>query len=980
MPTFILSSKIKTTLLFVVILISIYAIIGFSILPAVLSNKIPSLVQEQLQRNASVKQVKFNPFSIELSIDGLQIDELDSNAFVKFDRFYLNLAVLDSISTQSLKIDQLSLQTPYISVIRDKKANFNFSDLIPEEEQKKKDNKESSDDLFPVTIGQLSISEGKISWTDNIKSQGQQEDIYPLNLDIKNFTTIVDKQSNLGFSLKFASGGYFDWLGKIKLNPLESKGHIKLNNLDLHRVWELFLKDSVAFNILKGSELIKADYQFTSTRHSTQLLINNADVSLIDFQLVEKGLKDSLINIPSFTISGIAVDLLQQSIEINKVSSKNSHFKAWLNSDGSINYQSLFSTNTDPKATNNTPIPADNSKSKPWNVLVKQFELNNFTFNFIDKTFSPAVPTNLSSINISSTQLSTKKGVALPFNLAFDFNNTGHLAAQGSAVLEPLESNLKLDISNIPLKDFQHYASQFAKLDIISGLFNLNLDIALQQIKEQPLAITLTGNSHIDKFSTRDQISNKDFVKWKKLSINNIDIDVAKNKYVIDAIKIDRPYARVIIKKDKTTNISDIVIDNSKAEKPHSDEKPTEKTSPVNFKIKHFVMTDGISDFSDKSLILPFSAHINHLKGSVNGISSEKDANIKINLDGRIANYAPVTIKGKVLPSKGDSDFKVAFNSMPLPLITPYMVEFSGRKIEKGNVTLKFEYKIRDNQLNASNSLFIDQLLLGEEVESPNAVSLPLDLAIALLQDNEGKIALSVPIVGDLDNPEFSVAGIIFDSLANVLTKIISSPFNAIASLFSSDKDISKVTFSAGRAELDAEQLKKLDELSNALSKRPALKLEIEGTAFSAKDWPQMQAVALDKQILELRINELTQEKSKKELPKKLAHKDENYQRLLANLFIQQFPNLAEKSLFGTPRLIAPQSGNFYTVAQEKLAALIPPDNYALQYLAASRAKAIATYLVNNKIEIDRVFLLGVKVDEENPENLIASNLNLIVD
>jgi len=979
MTTFNIPSKLKMILLFVAILISIYAIIGFSILPAVLSSKIPSLAQEQLQRRVSVKQIKFNPFSIELSVDGLQIDEQDSSAFVKFDRFYLNLAVLDSISKLSLKIDQISLQTPYVSVIRDKNANFNFSDLIPTKEQKEPENKESSDEIFPVTIRQLSISEGKISWTDNIKSQSHHEDIYPLNLEIKNFTTIVDKQSDLGFSLKFASGGHLDWRGNIKLNPLESKGHIELNNLDFHRVWELFLEDSVNFNILKGTELIKADYQFSSTKKSTQLLINNADVSLIDFQLAEKGRKDSLINLPNFTISGIAVDLLRQSIEVNKISSKDASFKAWLNSDGTINYQSLFSTNTD-TTPNNTPAPVDNSNAKPWNVLVKQFDLNNFAFNFIDKTFSPAIPINLSSINISSTQFSTKKGASLPFKLAFDFNNTGHLAINGNAVLEPLESNLALDISNIELKDFQRYVSQFAKLDIISGLFNLNANISLQQKNEQPLAVTFKGNSHIDKFATRDQILNKDFVKWKKLTLNEIDIDVAENKYVINAIKLEQPYARVIIKKDKTNNISDIVIDSSKEEKLATNEKSAEKNLQPIFKINRFVMSDGISDFSDKSLILPFSAHINHLKGSVKGISSNKNANIKIDLDGRIANYAPVTIKGSIIPTKGNSDFKVAFNSMPLPLITPYMVEFAGRKIEKGNVTLKFQYKIRNNKLNASNSLLIDQLLLGEKVDNPKAISLPLDLAIALLQDNDGKIALNVPIVGDLDNPKFSVAGIVFDSLVNVLTKIISSPFNAIASLFSSDKDISKITFSAGKAELDEEQLKKLDELSNALTKRPALNLEIEGTSFSAKDWPLMQTMALDKQILELRIDELTEEKSKKELPKKLAHTDKEYQRLLANLFIQKFPNLADKSLFGTPRLIEPQLGDFYTVAQEKLAELIPPDNYALQYLAASRAKIIATHLTNNKIEIDRIFLLGVKVDEENPDNLISSNLNLIVD
>ena len=973
-------SKLQSTLLVVSTLISIYAVLGFSILPAVISHKIPPLAKELLKRDVTVKDIQFNPFSFEFSIDGLRVNETDNSAFVQFKQLYLNLGVVDSLLGLSLKIDQISLKSPYISVKRNSNADFNFTDLIPVEDNKQKDTSEG--EIFPVTITSIALTDGKISWTDNLNSAGHQEDIYPLNLAIDNFSTIVKKQSDLGFSLKFASGGYFDWQGNLTLNPFHSKGHIELNNIDFPRVWELFLQNSVNFAILKGSELIKADYQFSSTKKSTQLIINNADLSLINIQIAEKGHTESLITIPDFKVSGIAFDLFKQNIEIEKISSQDAQFKAWLNTDNTLNFQSLFAVDNKTQTQKPSTAPAIETKeSKPWNVLLKQLNINNYALNFTDKTLSPANTINLSSITLSSSKLSLQPGANLPFNLAFNFNKSGRIGIKGQTVIQPLSSKVKLNIANVALKEFQPYVNKFARLDIISGLFNLDANISLLQKKDQPFAINFKGNSHIDKLATRDQISNKDFVKWKKLSLNKIEVDLAANRYIIDSVKIDKPYARVLIRKDKSINISDIVIKQAKDKAVIAEKKPPNKDQPsVTYKVNNFAMTNGISDFSDKSLILPFSAHINHLNGSVKGISSAKNATIKVALKGKVADFAPVNIKGKISPSKGNSDFKVDFNSMPLPLMTPYMAEFAGRKIEKGNMTLKFQYKIRNKQLAASNSLLIDQLVLGDEVENPDAVSLPLGLAIALLQDGDGKISLDVPITGDLDNPEFSVASIVVDALVNVLTKIISSPFNAIASLIGNSDDISKITFSAGKATLDSQQIEKLDNLSVALSKRPALKLEIQGAAYSTNDWPQMQIAALDKQILQLRIDELIKEKSKKALPKQLAHSDEHYQRLLADLFIHKFPKLADKSLFGTPRLIDSKSGDFYTVAQAKLAALIEPDNHQLQRLAATRAKTIASHLIEKQIDISRVFLMDVKIAKEEEDQSITSQLSLTVD
>jgi len=981
MEGIIISAKTKKIFIYISAALLVYSIIGFLVIPAVLSNQIPKITQEKLGRASQVKEVKFNPFTMEFDLQGLELKNQDPSTFVSFDRFYLDLAIFRSIFSLTLTFDRVMLNQPYISVKRDKKGSFNFTDLI-ENKNPKEPEEPTDEEVFPVTIAKLSISETKFDWEDDFFIHPQKETIYPLNINADNLTTVKNKHSDLGFSLAFASGGTFDWNGKLELSPLNSTGKIKLDKMGFKKVWQLFVQDSVNFEILKGSELVELDYKLKDTDKGLQFLINEAHVDIFDVQLAEKGKPDPLINIPDFKISGIALDLLKKNVTIAKVSAKKAHFKAWLDANGEINYQQLFASNSEKK-----PNPKQNSNTEnneaPWSVLVKKIELGDMAFDFIDKSLAgdPA-HINISKLNINATELSTKPGAELPFDLGLTLNDSGQLKIKGNAILAPFSSKLEINTTDIALKDFQPYVDSFAKLNIISGLFNANVNVSLKQEENKPLDLVIQGDSHIAELNTKDKISNKDFLNWKQLKLNKIDLNLAKNSYLIDSVVIEEPYSRVLIRKNKTINVTDIVKETKNEKEDSKDEKQAttkeeDKNKPT-FKIGQIDIVEGISDFSDMSLILPFSAHINHLKGKITGVSSDKNAVIKTTLTGRVANLAPVNIKGKISPDSGNSNFDLDFKSMPLPLMTPYMAEFAGRKIEKGNMSLTLKYKIQNKALTASNNLLIDQLVLGEKVDNPDAVSLPLGLAIALLEDADGKIKLDMPITGSIDDPQFSIGSLIFDTLVNVLTKIVASPFNAVASLIDSEEDISKITFLAGKSDLDEKQQKKLDQLADALSKRPALKLEIKGAAFSKDDWPQLQVEALNKKLLKIQAEELTKESGKKVLPENVEQSEDESQRVLADLFIKKFPKLADRSLFGTPRLINSED-DFYEVAQSKLASKIPPNPERLEKLAVARAQKIAKHLSSKKLSVERVFLLNAVVDpqEKDAGNEIAASLNL---
>ena len=650
--------------------------------------------------------------------------------------------------------------------------------------------------------------------------------------------------------------------------------------------------------------------------------------------------------------------------------------------------KSVAPTQTEAKGGDKSAPPEAKDKAaaqanKDWLIKVNHLELQNYGLNFEDRSLKKPEKLTVKPVNIKAQDLTSKLDGKLPFQLDIGVNKTGSIKLKGNAVVTPLLADIDVDISGIELDKFQPYVDKFAKVDVIDGNFNTKGKLIVKRAPGKPIDVKYKGQTNIADFVTRDQILSKDLIKWENLTLKNLDVDVLANKYSASALLIEKPYARVTIRKDKTVNFSDLVVENKampeKSSKPVKS-APAAKTAEKKpaFKLAKIKIINGTSDFADLSLILPFAAQIKSLDGGADGISSDQKATIKVDLKGSAYDLAPVDVNGEISPYQGKYNVNLKFDGLPMPLVTPYMVQFAGYRIEKGKLTLDLQYQIDNKKLNAGNKILIDQLELGEKVDSPNAVSLPLGLAITLLKDSEGKIKLDVPLTGSLEDPQFNVGVLVWDALVNVLTKIVTAPFSALASLTGSDEDLSAVAFKAGNDVLEAKEMEKLDSVAKALKEKTDLNIEIKGAAFEGEDWPALQDDALFDQLKRRKAEELTKEEGKKVRAEYVELNEDDYNDLLADVFIEKFPGMAEKSIFGTPKLINNDAGDFYKVAKQKMQESIKPEPERLKHLANDRAKAIAKYLVQKAgIANSRVFILDSAVDPKREGKEIVSALSL---
>jgi hypothetical protein len=195
-------------------------------------------------------------------------------------------------------------------------------------------------------------------------------------------------------------------------------------------------------------------------------------------------------------------------------------------------------------------------------------------------------------------------------------------------------------------------------------------------------------------------------------------------------------------------------------------------------------------------------------------------------------------------------DLKLSFTGVDLALLTPYSANYAGYAIDQGVMNLNLAYALENERLKGENNLRIEQLKLGDKIESEDAVDLPLELALALLTDANGVIQMDVPVSGDVNDPQFSVGSIIAGAFVNIITKAVTAPFKLLANLVGSEDDLQRVNFALGEAELDEAGKTRLSQLYEALAQRPQLTLAVTGRLNTEEDRTALQQGALRGELL----------------------------------------------------------------------------------------------------------------------------------
>ena len=592
---------------------------------------------------------------------------------------------------------------------------------------------------------------------------------------------------------------------------------------------------------------------------TTQAVLEGLAVDVSGIRLLSAAMKDPLFVLGGVTLADGRLDLAARQAEIGRVSIANGKVEAVRDAKGRIALLEAF------KPVEGKPAPAavptkkvEAAAADAWHWKVGQVGLSGFQVAARDETVQPAGGLTLDKIEASASGLSDNFKAPLPVKLGFQVKEGGSFQAEGRVVPAAPSADIRLKLTNLALAPAQPWLTQAANLTLASGRASLQ-----GQVKYAGKA-EFKGGFEVADLLLNESEGGARFLAWKKLASDSV--SASQEALDIDELKLDSLGMKLVIYQDKTVNLKKILKsppppagDKPEAAKPEPAKPPvpvaeTKPAPAYRMTIDRIRVEHGEMDFADHSLALPFGTRIHDFKGAFNGISTKSGSAAELELDGRVDEFGLARAAGQIdlFNPTGFMDIKTVFRNVEMTNLTPYTATFVGRKIQSGKLSLDLEYKIKDRQLLGQNQIVMDKLTLGERVQSPGAKDLPLDLAIAILQDSDGKIDLGLPVSGSLDDPQFSYGQIIWKAIGNILTKIVTAPFRALGALFGGGGEkLEKVAFEAGEAGLTPPEKEKFKQITQILNKRPGLALTVQGAWSAEIDRPAMKELQLRRAVAE---------------------------------------------------------------------------------------------------------------------------------
>ena len=623
---------------------------------------------------------------------------------------------------------------------------------------------------------------------NNLKLSQNQKEIARLNkLDLKYFSFDLNNQE-----LEFKDLNIKD----LYANMILDKGGVNFANLLKEQIDEKEIKSSNQENNLNNKSWkinleninLNANFDFHDILNNSKLNIKDIKAKTSNINIV-----NDKINIKGANLVTLDTKYIDNNNKLNISSSKTD-----------LTHDDIF--------INGSKIEVSNSALKKDNVI------------FEDKKSKIKITTN--NIDLELSKLSIFDEIS--FDLSnLKLNKFGFEDKNSNISLSSKNSNLKLNNflldkeKNISINQIELYDTNVNFFDSNSS-FDINtkktnLKISNFSLKKDAIVIgqILLKDPKIDILNMESKL---------KIEAKNINLDLKKliskeNFFKIEKTNLNNPHISIILPKNSQAKgeIEKNSINKQEVDKKVENKKTTRlNLGPIN--IKNMTL-----DFEDRNLAIPFKTTISKLKGAVSAVKNRADSTSNLEINGVVDDYGVAKITGIVNPNdiRILTDINMKFQNISMKNFTPYTAKFVGREIKDGKLELDLNYNISESNLKAKNSIIIKKLELGDKIESKDAVSLPLDLAITLLQDSSNTIDLNLPVSGNVDDPEFSIAAIVWKAFVNLITKAITAPFSLIGSLFNfSEDEINSVDFNLKESEITPIQKETLDKIATILKSK----------------------------------------------------------------------------------------------------------------------------------------------------------------
>ncbi|MDF2393002.1 DUF748 domain-containing protein [Aeromonas sp. 2MA4] len=950
-----------TLYLFAALLISLLVLLWQA--PTLTQRHLPAWLAKHYGLNLTLGEIHVSLRHPSLAIGPSALLDEKQQPIIAFEQLQLVPELGQSWRQKAIILSDATLTKPMVNLIRrvDSKGEvrFNLTDALASVLTPSQTPVTTSSEPLLVQIAKLAAVQGQISYQDSRKKNSAgwipPLTLSGLDLQLPDFSTAAKNTNHFQLTARLNKQSPLKASGQLDIMTGAGKGQLSLGKLALSPfapLWAPYLK----VNLVKGEASAELNYQLSQGKHGLDWQLSKGKLTLSDWQLKQnKGAE--FARFKQLALAGIALDGNKQSVRIDKIALKAPAVTATLDATQQLDLTALLVPQPADKPSGKKPAPGN-----PWRWSLKETRISQGEFKLTESSSGKPLLREISGLNLTLGPLGSQSGQPSPLNLNATLNTQSSLGFNGDLTLAPFTLKGEFKQQGLPLKWAQPYLQDLLRITVRDGQLASRTRLALTTNAEGALStLEVTGGLDIDQLFVLDRADNQRLLQIDRLELSGLHYDGISQQVKIGDILLRKPFARIEINENGITNLQQLVLPQAASTEPANGPVPRITIDQVRTE-------QGNLRFADRSLSPEFVVDIASLSGQSRHISNIPGQRSDLAFNGKVDRYAPVTIRGNtnLLIEQPVLDVAVTFSNLELTTFTPYSSTYAGYAIDKGQLSMKLNYKLQGNRLEGDNDITIKKLQLGEKIKSEQAKDMPLGLAIALLSDANGVIQMNLKVKGNLDQPDFSLGNIFWDVLGNTLRKAITSPFSLLASLTGGTEDLDELPFLLGEPALTPTQQIRLTKLAQALKERPKISMNIRGKVNFNEERPILQRQKLERVLTKI---------TGMPVDLNLLEQDPILQAALAEAyetrFNEELGDLADRLKLDEESPALRSQAVILLRDQQLITAK------SLRNLAMRRAQNTKEYLVDTQgIAPERLFVLDSQVKEADKEAKVVLTLD----
>lgn len=405
-------------------------------------------------------------------------------------------------------------------------------------------------------------------------------------------------------------------------------------------------------------------------------------------------------------------------------------------------------------------------KELPLTINLNDIRIKNSAVRYSDLSLGSSFNINNLNIVIPGIYLDGEKktDAALEFDLAPE----GHLRVDLGYGIGKNDLDVKLAISKLDIGLFKPYLDSDYDISDFNG--QLTTDLHAVGSSQHLAKLVFDGTASIRDLKVTDADRNP-ALEIDSISMGINRLDLQNDDYRFSKMHAIGLKAWYHIFEDESTNFDKII---------RSDADTTEDSSSYKLRIAELKVDNGTVDYYDESLRNPFKYTISSICADSKGIDLDGDNTVHVTAalnSGRLM----ADWHGS-LEENGNQDLKLALLNVDLRDFSPYCEEYTAYPLTNGVLTVTSKTTIDSCQLASENMLDAHALKVGKKIRKIKPeIKIPMRAAVYALTDKNDHTHITLPVTGDVSDPDFHYRRAMFKTLGKLLVKVVASPFSYLA-------------------------------------------------------------------------------------------------------------------------------------------------------------------------------------------------------